>query len=546
MPATSTPTSNSSTRTSSAGAPLPRAYRFGPFELEVRSGELRKHGIRLRLRQQSVELLLLLLENHGEVVLREEICRRLWPDDIAVEFDPGINTAVRRLRDTLGDAAEQPRFIETLPGRGYRFIAAIEVIERQPAATIRVPMADGVLHMGTSLPRLRPPSQDLLNNIAIVRRLQETGAEESLYEDWKRLVLWLKSELRGLSPALRNWATPWVEIDAEYAQVNIEPDASWTFSGQTAVCLYFAVFPESSSDDDWPPNVGLHINGDWEHCDALRAAVQAHGRLPGFVSTYSSDGTTDPDCPFWKPLPLQDFVNGGTFDLECFVKEIGAAFEALAAVRPVIDTYLAEHQNTSSLVPPLRKALILALETWGPGKPEEDELVEVGLILTAYDPRSGELAGVLDRYEGMRDPGRRATATPSGRLTRRMVAGKRLINERVQALIAQSDVIISHNAFGFDKACFERLFPSSKSRCWLCSCRGLPWPGSGSYAASLPELCECHGIKNRDPHRAMPNAEALLHLLAKKNGAISYFARLIGSASSAKVGARAAAAARTS
>ena len=83
-----------------------RLYRFGPFELDVRAGELRKHGIRLQLREQAFQLLLLLLEHPGEVVVRTEIRDRLWPNNTVVEFDHGINTAVRRLRDVLGESAE--------------------------------------------------------------------------------------------------------------------------------------------------------------------------------------------------------------------------------------------------------------------------------------------------------------------------------------------------------------------------------------------------------------------------------------------------------
>ena len=99
----------------------------------------------------------------------------------------------------------------------------------------------------------------------------------------------------------------------------------------------------------------------------------------------------------------------------------------------------------------------------------------VGLILTAYDPSSGELLGAIDRYEGLRDPGARATAKPSNRITAKMVKGKALQNDKVEALIGEADVIIAHNAFGFDKPRFERLFPSSKSRRWLCSCDGKRW-----------------------------------------------------------------------
>ena len=106
-----------------------RQYRFGPFELDVRAGELRKHGTRLRLREQVLQFLLLLLEHPGEIVVRDEIRFRLWPNETVVEFDTGINTAIKRLRDVLGESAEKPRYIETVARRGYRFIGEVEVVE---------------------------------------------------------------------------------------------------------------------------------------------------------------------------------------------------------------------------------------------------------------------------------------------------------------------------------------------------------------------------------------------------------------------------------
>ena len=380
-------------------------------------------------------------------------------------------------------------------------------------------------YMNTSLPRLRPASQELLNNIGLARRLRD--AEEVLYEDWQRFVRGLEPELRSLCPALKNWAKPWAYIDTEAAAVslNIEHNAAWRFRGEAGVCIYFSIFHESVLDDDChAPNVGLSIDVAWEHHDALCALLEKH-RPPGFTSTYE-DGTTDPETPFWKPLPLRDFRNDGTFDTGRFVKEIVAAFESLAAIRAEVDSYLADHSPPRPLVPQLKKALILDLETWQ-GKP--DEIVEVGLILTAYDPSSGELLGEIDRYEELRAPGPRATAKPSSRITAKMVKGRKLENDKVEALIGQSDVIIAHNAFGFDKPRFERLFPSSKSRRWFCSCDGLAWSSSGLKPANLPDLCKRHGITNRDPHRAMPDAEALLQLLAQKHGAVSYFAELVGS-----------------
>ncbi len=101
----------------------PRLVRFGVYELDVHSGELRKSGARLSLQQQPLQLLSVLLERPGDLVTREELRKRLWPDDTFVDFEHGLNAAVKRLRDTLGDSADSPRFVETVPRRGYRFIA---------------------------------------------------------------------------------------------------------------------------------------------------------------------------------------------------------------------------------------------------------------------------------------------------------------------------------------------------------------------------------------------------------------------------------------
>lgn len=112
--------------------------RFSVFELNQRSGELRKSGLRIPLQDQPLELLKAVLERPGELVTREELRQRLWHDDTFVDFDDGLNAAVRRLRDALGDNATTPRFIETLPRRGYRFIAPI-VAEVPPVASAVAP-----------------------------------------------------------------------------------------------------------------------------------------------------------------------------------------------------------------------------------------------------------------------------------------------------------------------------------------------------------------------------------------------------------------------
>jgi len=105
-----------------AGAPLPTQVRFGPFEVDLRANQPRKHGIRIKLQEKPFQFLALLLERPGEVVTREQLRDQLWPSDTFVDFEGSLNTAANRLRHVLGDSAEFPRFIETIPRKGYRFI----------------------------------------------------------------------------------------------------------------------------------------------------------------------------------------------------------------------------------------------------------------------------------------------------------------------------------------------------------------------------------------------------------------------------------------
>src|SRR5439155_20557493 len=111
-----------------------RILRFGVFQLDVRTGELRKHGVTVKLQGKPLQVLQALVERPGEILTREELQRRLWPSDVFVDFENGLNTAANRLRIALGDSAENPRYIETLARVGYRFIAPIEVIDPSVSA----------------------------------------------------------------------------------------------------------------------------------------------------------------------------------------------------------------------------------------------------------------------------------------------------------------------------------------------------------------------------------------------------------------------------
>ncbi len=117
-------------------APTRLVYRFATYEADPATGELRKAGVRLRLPEQPFRVLIMLLERPGELITREEIRQQLWPADTFVDFDHGLNTVINRLRETLGDSAANPRFIETLARRGYRFLAPVEVTGSASAAAV--------------------------------------------------------------------------------------------------------------------------------------------------------------------------------------------------------------------------------------------------------------------------------------------------------------------------------------------------------------------------------------------------------------------------
>jgi DNA-binding winged helix-turn-helix (wHTH) protein len=115
--------------------PSRKIYRFGVFEADASSGELRKSGVRMHLQEQPFQVLLVLLERSGEVVTREDLRQKLWPSDTFVDFDHSLNTIINKLREALGDSASNPRFIQTVARRGYRFLISVEQLEqpsRQP------------------------------------------------------------------------------------------------------------------------------------------------------------------------------------------------------------------------------------------------------------------------------------------------------------------------------------------------------------------------------------------------------------------------------
>ncbi|PYV21362.1 MAG: hypothetical protein DMG27_20995, partial [Acidobacteria bacterium] len=127
----------------------PRIVRFGAFELDLRAGELHKIGLKIKLQEQPFEVLVMLLR-----VTREELQKTVWPADTFVDFDRGLNKTINKIREALGDSADNPRFVETLPRRGYRFIAAVDVgaVRKPPLGITRWVVASvGVVAVAVSI-----------------------------------------------------------------------------------------------------------------------------------------------------------------------------------------------------------------------------------------------------------------------------------------------------------------------------------------------------------------------------------------------------------
>jgi TolB-like protein/DNA-binding winged helix-turn-helix (wHTH) protein/Flp pilus assembly protein TadD len=161
-----------------------RILRFGSFEANLQAGELRKRGLKVRLQDQPFQILVMLLERPGELVTRQEIHQKLWPADTFVDFDHGLNNAINRLREALGDSAETPRFIETLPRKGYRFIALVtgdgQLAEAEYPAVADTP----VVETGPIDPRLSARPRFLVTILVSCFALALAGM---VYLGWRRM-----------------------------------------------------------------------------------------------------------------------------------------------------------------------------------------------------------------------------------------------------------------------------------------------------------------------------------------------------------------------
>jgi cholera toxin transcriptional activator len=172
-------------------------YKFDEFEADLRAAELRKNGNRLKLQLQPFQVLVALLERPQEVVTREELRQRLWPQDTFVDFDHGLNTAMVKLRDVLGDSASKPKFVETIAKRGYRFLGTAEVISDQPApAEPKTSAPAEVVQAAVSNPNLQPASIPAETDSALPRASRNTARLLFILTQIMYLIFYLSALFR--------------------------------------------------------------------------------------------------------------------------------------------------------------------------------------------------------------------------------------------------------------------------------------------------------------------------------------------------------------
>jgi cholera toxin transcriptional activator len=152
-----------------------RRYRFGAFEADTAVGELRKQGIRIKLNAQPFQILVMLLERPGELLTREEISKELWPGGTYVDYEHGVNSAVNRIREALGDTAGNPRFVETLARRGYRFIAPVSIAAEQIAHSEEPQSAASTSTVEQETPPAEPNTQFLSGILSTPDDLPKTS-----------------------------------------------------------------------------------------------------------------------------------------------------------------------------------------------------------------------------------------------------------------------------------------------------------------------------------------------------------------------------------
>ena len=200
-------------------------FRFSSFEVDLRSGELRKQGLKVKIHDQPLRILAMLLEHPGEVVSREELRDKLWPADTFVDFDVGLNSAVKRLRDALGDSAESPRFIQTLPRRGYRLIVPVESLDADQRVT------EEIAEVPASKPKIefRTVQTGTTRQVLLSKTWVKAGIAVAIFAILVGIGSWWRARLKG---------GPYTIAVLPFKNLSSEPESDYFSDGLTVEIIH--------------------------------------------------------------------------------------------------------------------------------------------------------------------------------------------------------------------------------------------------------------------------------------------------------------------
>ena len=278
--------------------PSSRMIRFGVFEVDLAAGELRKSGVKIKLQDQPFRVLVALLARPGEVVTREELREKLWRDGTFVDFDRGVNTAINKIRDALGDSADTPRFVETLPRRGYRFLGNVEGA-RSSNASVAGPAAAAVPRQGEEQSASARPIRPTKAAVGLAALALFVGA---------LTVLWFRGPESGAERPLRKFSIrspetlwigafgSWAAVSPDGAHIAFTPNKAGPIWVQDLDRLEPRVVEgtEGARYLFWSPN--SHFIGFLTDRDVRKIAVQ--GGPPAVVCSFSLG---QPRGATWSP-----------------------------------------------------------------------------------------------------------------------------------------------------------------------------------------------------------------------------------------------------
>ena len=304
--------------------------RFEDFKLDMRTGELRRGGTRIRLQEQPFQILALLLERAGEVVTREELQHKLWAADTFVDFDNGLNIAIKKLRTALGDDAEAPRYIETLPRRGYRFLAQVTVDTAEPArpsAQRRPPLVlvpkqeepavSATLPESTTLTEVHPASSELgtssRSTAQVAARERVLATLPSSDRSWKWIAI--AAVTGAITAALLLWWSrpPSVPVAEAVEQLTDDGDPKQGVLVSDGSRVYFNEGPTAS----WKIAQVSVNGGRTALVDTRLVNPQIAGLVPdGSALLALVGGNTDTSYPLWSiPLPAGEPQRLGNLEM---------------------------------------------------------------------------------------------------------------------------------------------------------------------------------------------------------------------------------------